>query len=212
MRAINIYFMNLPIMTTIVLATGNQGKVKELASLLANHHIEIKPQSEFNVSDVAETGTTFVENAIIKARHAAKETGLPAIADDSGLEVDALHGAPGVYSARFAGEHATDQDNNEKLISELVGVPAQERTARFHCVLVYMQHENDPTPIICHGIWQGTILTAPQGEQGFGYDPLFWVEEHKMSSAQLPREIKNQLSHRGQALKQLVDKLATINE
>lgn len=191
-------------MSKIVLATGNQGKVKELSSLLANHQIEIIPQSYFNVSEVPETGTTWVENAIIKARHAAKITGLPAIADDSGLEVDALKGAPGVYSARYSGENATDQSNNEKLLVALANIPAAQRTARFHCVLVYMRHENDPTPIICHGKWEGKILTAPHGEQGFGYDPLFWLEHENMTSAQLPRELKNKLSHRGQALAKLV--------
>lgn len=199
-------------MSKIVLATGNQGKVKELASLLAAHQIEIVPQSHFDVSEVAETGTTFVENAIIKARHAAKITGLPAIADDSGLEVDALNGAPGVYSARYAcdivGEQVTDDDNTNKLLSALENTPDEERSARFHCVLVYMKHENDPTPIICHGVWQGCISREKQGEQGFGYDPVFWQEGLQMSSAQLPREIKNQLSHRGQALAQLVKKLS----
>ena len=176
-------------MSTIVLATGNKGKVKELAELLADQHIEVKPQSEFNVPDVEETGTTFVENAIIKARHAAKITGLPAIADDSGLEVDALNGAPGVYSARYAGEGATDHDNNNKLISALENIPEENRSARFHCVLVFMKHENDPTPIICHGKWEGSMITSSQGEQGFGYDPLFWQASLNMTSAQLPREI-----------------------
>lgn len=195
-------------MSTIVLATGNKGKVNELASLLATHQITIKPQSEFNVPDVEETGTTFVENAIIKARHAAKITGLPAIADDSGLEVDALGGAPGVYSARYAGDNATDSDNNEKLLTALADVKPEKRTARFHCVLVYMKHENDPTPIICHGVWEGSILEKAQGDQGFGYDPLFWQEALNMTSAQLPRELKNKLSHRGKALKVLVEQLA----
>ena len=191
-------------MTTIVLATGNQGKVKELSELLAAHNITIVPQSQFQVSDVAETGTTFVENAIIKARHAAKETGMPAIADDSGLEVDALDGAPGVYSARFAGAGASDDDNTAKLLSELKGIDASKRTARFHCVLVYMRHADDPTPIVCHGKWEGSITTEKAGEQGFGYDPVFWQEDKQMTSAQLPREVKNALSHRGKALQQLV--------
>jgi len=198
-------------MSKIVLATGNQGKVKELASLLADHHIEIVPQSDFNVPEVAETGTTFVENAIIKARHAAKVTGLPAIADDSGLEVDALNGAPGVYSARYASdqvENPSDDDNTNKLLSALANTPDNERSARFHCVLVYMKHENDPTPIICHGIWQGNISQEKLGEQGFGYDPVFWQDDLQMSSAQLPRDVKNKLSHRGKALAQLVSKLA----
>jgi len=190
-------------MTTIVLATGNKGKVNELSLLLNEHNITVVPQSEYGVPDVPETGTTFVENAIIKARHAAKVTGLPAIADDSGLEVDALKGAPGVISARYSGEQATDASNNEKLLRELQGVLGDKRAARFHCVLVYMRHENDPTPVICHGIWEGSILEQVQGEKGFGYDPLFWVAEHQQSSAQLPRELKNKLSHRGKALAKL---------
>ena len=191
-------------MSTIVLATGNKGKVKELSHLLAAHNIQIKPQNEFNVSDVAETGTTFVENAIIKARHAAKITGLPAIADDSGLEVDALNGEPGVYSARYAGENASDNDNTNKLLKALENTPDGFRTARFHCVLVYMKHENDPTPIICHGAWEGSITREKMGEQGFGYDPIFWQEAQQKTSAQLPRDLKNSLSHRGQALAKLV--------
>ncbi|KGJ93091.1 RdgB/HAM1 family non-canonical purine NTP pyrophosphatase [Colwellia psychrerythraea] len=199
-------------MSKIVLATGNKGKVKELAQLLAEQSIEIVPQSELDVSDVAETGTTFVENAIIKARHAAKVTGLPAIADDSGLEVDALSGAPGVYSARYAADiiegEVTDDDNTNKLLTALANTPNTLRTARFHCVLVYMKHENDPTPLICHGIWEGTISKNKQGEQGFGYDPVFWQDDLQMSSAQLSREVKNQRSHRGQALAKLVEKLA----
>jgi XTP/dITP diphosphohydrolase len=202
-------------MSKIVLATGNQGKVKELAHLLAEQSIEIVPQSEFDVSEVAETGTTFVENAIIKARHAAKITGLPAIADDSGLEVDALNGAPGVYSARYAADitegEVTDDDNTNKLLNALANTPDELRTARFHCVLVYMKHENDPTPLICHGIWEGTISKSKQGEQGFGYDPVFWQNDLQMSSAQLSREVKNKLSHRGQALAKLVEKLAQAN-
>jgi XTP/dITP diphosphohydrolase len=197
-------------MTTIVLATGNQGKVNELARLLAAQNIEIKPQSEFNVSDVAETGTTFVENAIIKARHAAKSTGLAAIADDSGLEVDALNGAPGVYSARYAGENASDDDNTNKLLNALVDVADDQRSARFHCVLVYMRHENDPTPLICHGVWEGSITREKIGQQGFGYDPVFWQADHKMTSAQLPRDFKNQLSHRGQALEKLIPQLLEV--
>lgn len=191
-----------------MLATGNQGKVKELANLLSPYEINIKPQSEFNVSDADETGTTFIENAIIKARHAAKITGLPAIADDSGLEVDALNGAPGIYSARYAGENANDALNNAKLLAEMA--EKTNRSARFHCVLVYMKHHLDPTPIVCHGVWEGKILTTAQGEQGFGYDPLFWLEQQQMTSAQLPRDVKNQLSHRGQALQQLIQHLAQV--
>lgn len=199
-------------MTKIVLATGNQGKVKELSNLLTQYQLEIIPQSQFNVPEVEETGTTFVENAIIKARHAAKVTGLPAIADDSGLEVDALNGAPGVYSARYAsdlvGENVTDDDNTNKLLLALENFKDSERSARFHCVLVYMKHENDPTPIICHGVWEGCISREKKGDQGFGYDPVFWQNDLQLSSAQLPRDIKNKLSHRGHALAKLVKELA----
>jgi XTP/dITP diphosphohydrolase len=199
-------------MSKIVLATGNKGKVNELAHLLGEQAIEIVPQSDFNVPDVAETGTTFIENAIIKARHAAKITGLAAIADDSGLEVDALNGAPGVYSARYAQDitlgDASDEDNTNKLLNALENTPDEQRTARFHCVLVYMKHAQDPTPIICHGVWEGTISREKQGEQGFGYDPVFFQPKLNMTSAQLPRDLKNELSHRGQALQQLVAKLA----
>jgi len=201
-------------MSKVVLATGNQGKVKELAHLLSEQNIEIVPQSEFDVPEVAETGTTFVENAIIKARHAAKITGLPAIADDSGLEVDALNGAPGVYSARYAADitegEPSDEDNTNKLLAALSNTPDELRTARFHCVLVYMKHENDPTPLICHGVWQGSISREKQGEQGFGYDPVFWQSDLQMSSAQLARDVKNKLSHRGQALAKLVEKLSLV--
>ena len=190
-------------MSKIVLATGNQGKVREMADVLSDFGFDVVAQSEFNVSDVAETGTTFIENAIIKARHAAKETGLPAIADDSGLEVDALNGAPGVYSARYSGEGATDQKNIDKMLAAMDGIPTEKRTARFHCVLVLMKHENDPTPLICHGSWEGHITTEQQGENGFGYDPIFWVSEDNCSSAELEPARKKQLSHRGKALKKL---------
>ncbi|KAF7788876.1 XTP/dITP diphosphohydrolase [Pseudoalteromonas rubra] len=186
----------------IVLATGNQGKVAELGSMLKDLKIEILPQSQFNVSEVAETGTTFVENAIIKARHAAKVTGLPSIADDSGLEVDALQGAPGVYSARYAGVDANDQDNIDKLLAAMSGETL--RTARFWCVLVYMRHADDPTPVICQASWEGRITEDQQGLQGFGYDPVFWVEATQCTSAQLSKAQKNTLSHRGQALQQLL--------
>lgn len=192
----------------IVLATGNQGKVKEMADLLSDFGFDVVAQSEFDVSEVAETGTTFIENAIIKARHAAKETGLPAIADDSGLEVDSLLGAPGIYSARYSGEGATDKKNLDKLLKDMANVPDKERSARFHCVLVLMKHENDPTPIVCHGKWEGKILTQPNGENGFGYDPIFWVPETNCASAELAPAQKKQLSHRGKALKQL---FATLN-
>ncbi|AGH80253.1 RdgB/HAM1 family non-canonical purine NTP pyrophosphatase [Psychromonas sp. CNPT3] len=190
-----------------VLATGNQGKVKEMSKLLNSFSIEVLAQSHFNVSEVAETGTTFVENAIIKARHAAKITGLPAIADDSGLEVDFLKGKPGIYSARFAGEDASDKDNVELLLKSLKGVDEQQRQARFQCVLVYMRHCDDPTPIICQGTWEGSITLEAHGDNGFGYDPIFWVGSDSCASAQLSPQRKGELSHRGQALKQLIEKL-----
>lgn len=191
----------------VVLASGNKGKLNEFNQLLAPLKMEVLPQSEFNISSVEETGLTFVENAILKARYASKISGLPAIADDSGLEVDALKGLPGIYSARYAGEAANDSANNTKLLRELSGVKPEDRTARFQCVLVYLEHPADPTPIICQGSWEGVILEAPAGEQGFGYDPLFWVPSKQCSSAQLDRHEKNRLSHRGKALGELINKL-----
>ena len=187
-----------------ILATGNKGKVKELGELLANFEMEVIPQTEFGVVEAEETGLTFVENAILKARNAAAHTGLPAIADDSGLEVDYLKGAPGIYSARYAGTDGNDPANNQKLLRALDGVPEGQRSARFQCLMVYMEHAEDPTPLIAQGSWEGRILTAPQGENGFGYDPIFFVPEQGCSSAELPAEVKNRLSHRGQALKRLV--------
>ncbi|WP_332400526.1 XTP/dITP diphosphatase [Vibrio metschnikovii] len=194
-------------MNKIVLATGNRGKVAEMADLLADFGFEVIAQSELNVPDADETGLTFIENAIIKARHAAALTGLPAIADDSGLEVDYLDGAPGIYSARYAGANASDNDNLQKLLTRLEGVPSEQRTARFHCVLVYLRHANDPTPLVCHGQWQGEILTEPRGEHGFGYDPIFWVPEENCASAQLSAARKKQLSHRAKALQLLFQAL-----
>ncbi len=191
----------------IVLATGNKGKVREISQMLAAQVFEILPQSEFNIPEVEETGLTFVENAIIKARHAAKISGLPAIADDSGIEIDALNGAPGIYSARYAGIDATDTENLYKVLTDMELVDEPQRTARFQCLLVMMRHANDPTPIICQGTWEGTILRQPIGENGFGYDPIFWLEEQQCSSAQLAPSVKDQLSHRGKALRQLVNQL-----
>lgn len=187
---------------TLVLATGNPGKVKELANMLSSLNINVVPQSDFNVGEVAETGTTFVENAIIKARHAAKITGMPAIADDSGLEVDGLNGAPGVYSARFAGTGASDQDNIDKLLVDLGNNPI--RSARFWCVLVLMRHADDPTPLICSASWEGKITLTQNGNGGFGYDPVFFVAEQNCTSAELTKEQKNAVSHRGQALQKLL--------
>lgn len=191
----------------VVLATGNQGKVAELARLLIEHRIEVVPQTEFNVPEVEETGLSFVENAILKARNAALHTGLAAIADDSGIEVDALDGAPGIYSARFAGPSASDANNNALLLEKLAGVAEAERTARYQCVLVYLRHANDPTPLICQASWEGRILTSPRGTAGFGYDPLFWLPEQQCSAAELTPEQKNQLSHRGKALRLLANQL-----
>lgn len=191
----------------IVIATGNQGKLREFAQLLAPRGLQVVPQSEFDIPDAEETGLSFVENAIIKARHAARLTGLPAIADDSGLEVDALNGAPGIYSSRYSGKDATDEANIEKLLSELEGVDDEARSARFQCLLVYMRHFEDPTPIICQGTWEGLITHKAKGTHGFGYDPVFFVREQSCTAAQLPREVKNTLSHRARALRLLMDQL-----
>ncbi len=192
-------------MKKIVLASSNKGKVREINQLLAGLALEVVPQSAFGALDVEETGQTFVENAILKARHASHHTGLPAIADDSGLEVDILQGAPGIYSARYAGTDASDRDNVDKLLHALTHVADGERSARFQCLMVYMRYPTDPTPIICQGTWEGRILTEPRGENGFGYDPIFWVPEENRSAAELDPQTKNRLSHRGQALKMLLD-------
>jgi XTP/dITP diphosphohydrolase len=191
-------------MQDIVLASSNPGKVREINQVLAGLNVIVRPQADFNVIDAEETGLTFVENAILKARNAAQHTGLPAIADDSGLEVGALAGAPGIYSARYAGEGATDLENLEKLLDALADVPEENRSARFQCLMVYMRHADDPTPLICQGSWEGRILSAARGSNGFGYDPVFYVPTHNCASAELAADIKNSLSHRGQALRQLV--------
>lgn len=199
-------------MKKIVLASGNQKKVKELTELFVPFNLQIIPQTELGVVDVPETGTTFVENAIIKARNAAKVTGLPAISDDSGIEVDFLKGQPGIYSARFAGMNGIksddpDQANNDLLLQKLVGVENNLRTARYQCVLVFMRHADDPTPLICQGAWEGRILEHEIGDNGFGYDPLFWCPEHNLASAQLSAEQKAKISHRGKALRQLMQQI-----
>jgi XTP/dITP diphosphohydrolase len=194
-------------MKKIVIASSNPGKLREFQQLLEKVNFEAVPQSVFNLSDAAETGTTFVENAIIKARHACEHTGLPAIADDSGLEVDALDGRPGVYSARYSGPNATDSANHQKLLDELMNVPTEKRTARYHAVLAYMRHAQDPTPILCHGSWEGIILMEPRGENGFGYDPLFFVHSHQCSAAELDKLEKNRISHRGKAMAELLTHL-----
>ncbi len=192
----------------VVLASNNKGKLRELGELLADHHIEIVPQGKFDIPDAVEDGLSFVESAIIKARHAATLSGLPAIADDSGLEVDALKGEPGIYSARYAGEDGDDAANNRKLLEALADVPDEQRTARFQCVMVFMRHAMDPTPLVCQGSWEGRILQAPMGDNGFGYDPLFWVPGENASAAQLPAEVKNAQSHRGKTLRCLLEQLA----
>lgn len=195
-------------MQKLVIASANKGKLRELSALLEPLNFEVHTQAEFNVPDVPETGTTFVENAIIKARNAAEHTGLPAVADDSGIEVDALDGAPGVYSARFSAPDATDEKNNALLVEKLAAVAEEKRTARYRAVIVYMRHARDPSPIICEGSWEGSIVLEPRGDGGFGYDPYFWVPTHGCTSAQLTAEQKNALSHRGQALRELVSKLS----
>lgn len=194
-------------MRSIVLASGNTGKLTELQNLLLDRDWQVLPQSEFAIPEAEETGLTFVENALIKARNASRYARLPAIADDSGIEVDALDGQPGIRSARFSGANANDQSNNSKLLEMLTGVPDEQRTARYQCVLVYLQHPEDPTPIICQAAWEGRILNAPQGDGGFGYDPLFWVPSHECAAAQLPKDEKNRISHRARALRELVAKL-----
>lgn len=195
-------------MQDVVLASNNAGKVKEFQYLLAGVGFNVLPQGHFNLPSVEETGLSFVENAILKARHAAAATGLAALADDSGIEIDALNGAPGIYSARFAGVDATDAQNNVYLLQQLEGVPEPLRTARYQCVLVYMRHALDPMPLICSASWDGRILTAAQGEGGFGYDPLFWVPELNCTSAQLSKEHKNKISHRGKAMAALLAALS----
>jgi XTP/dITP diphosphohydrolase len=191
----------------VVLASNNAGKVREINQLLDGTGIRAVPQGDLGVPEADETGLSFVENAILKARNAAQHSGLAAIADDSGIEVDALHGAPGIHSARYGGPGAGDSDNLAKLLHALEGIPEAERTARFQCVLVYLRHAADPTPLICQGTWEGRILEAPRGENGFGYDPIFFVPTHGCSAAELEPDIKNALSHRGQALRQLRQRL-----
>ncbi|WP_249976380.1 RdgB/HAM1 family non-canonical purine NTP pyrophosphatase [Vreelandella olivaria] len=194
-------------LNTLVLASGNAGKLKEFNQLLMPLGLNVRPQADFGVHDVEETGLTFVENALLKAREASRISGLPALADDSGLEVDALHGAPGIYSARYAGEPKSDQRNNEKLLSALSDCAEGQRTGRYWCVLVYLRHAEDPVPVIVQRSWEGEILAHPRGENGFGYDPLFWLPDQGMSVAELPSETKNRLSHRGRALQGLVELL-----
>lgn len=192
-------------MQKVVLATGNPGKVREMADLLAAFGLDIVAQTELGVESAEETGLTFIENAILKARHAAAITGLPAIADDSGLAVDALGGAPGIYSARYAGEEASDRQNLLKLLAALENVPDDKRQAQFHCVLVYLRHAEDPTPLVFHGSWQGEITRSAVGEGGFGYDPVFFVPELGKTAGEMTKAEKHAVSHRGKAMTLLLE-------
>ena len=192
----------------IVLATNNQGKLNELKTLLSATQLEFRAQNEYQVPEAEETGSTFIENALIKARNACKYSGLPSIADDSGLEVDCLDGAPGVRSSRFAGENATDSDNLNKLLKAVQKFPAEKRTARFHCVMTYLRWEKDPAPLISSCTWEGRITKTPRGQHGFGYDPIFFLTSHNKTSAELDIEEKNLLSHRGQALRNLTKQIS----
>ena len=194
-------------MKKLVLASANPGKLLELIALLADTDYQVYPQSDFDVSEVAETGTTFVENAIIKARHAAQQTGHASLADDSGIVVDALNGEPGVYSARFAGTDANDDANNALLVEKLLPVPEAQRSARYKAVIVYMRNAADPSPIICEGSWEGMIVLEAKGSGGFGYDPYFYLPEYGCTSAELSADEKNRISHRGQALRLLLERL-----
>jgi XTP/dITP diphosphohydrolase len=191
----------------VVLASSNAGKIKELQDMLADLGVVIVPQQTLSIPDVDETGLCFVENAILKARNAALLSGKPAIADDSGLEVDLLDGRPGIYSARYAGEEATDSTNNQKLLEELGDSPLEKRSARYQCVIVYMRHANDPTPIICQGSWEGHIAFEPRGTEGFGYDPLFYLKDLDCHAAEINKIEKNRISHRGKATAQLLEQL-----
>lgn len=198
-------------MHTVVLATGNQGKLKEMTDILQPYGWDVKAQSDFFTTQAEESGLTFIENAILKARYASEQTGLPAIADDSGIEVSALKGRPGIYSARYSedlyGALANDETNLQKLLIELGDLPCEQRQASYYCAMVYLEHAEDPTPVIGLGRWYGEILTEKRGEGGFGYDPIFWIEEMHKTAAELPKEQKNQMSHRGQALNALVMQL-----
>ena len=196
----------------IVIASNNRGKLKEIEALFIGKDISIVPQSDFSISDADETGLSFIENAIIKARHAAEQTQLPAIADDSGIEVDILNGEPGIYSARFAGEGASDEDNLNLLLEKLKQSGEAKPSARFQCAMVYLRHASDPTPLIAQGSWQGHIVFEPRGANGFGYDPIFYVPDQRCTSAELPPQLKNKISHRAQAMQLLLKKLFNTAE
>jgi len=188
----------------VVLATGNPGKLREMREILSPFNVDVRPQAEFTAGAAVESGLSFIENAILKARFAADAAGLPAIADDSGLEVDALHGAPGIYSARYAGPGADDAANNRQLLDELAAVPDERRTARYHCAMAYLRWPTDPSPVIAQASWEGSIARVPRGTGGFGYDPLFVVAGDSRSAAEFDAAAKNRVSHRGQALRALV--------
>lgn len=194
----------------LVLASGNAGKLREISAMLEPLGWTARPQSDFQVGEAVEDGLTFIENALIKARHAARATGLPALGDDSGLVVDALQGAPGIYSSRYAGPGADDAANNRKLLAALEGVPAGGRVAHFYCTMAFLRHAEDPAPVLATGRWDGRILESPSGEGGFGYDPVFFVPGENCSAAELPPETKNRLSHRGQALAELLRQLRGV--
>ena len=198
-------------MQKIVLASSNSGKLREIQQVLKHLNLQLLPQWEFDISDADETGLSFIENAIIKARHASAISGLPALADDSGLEVDVLQGRPGIYSSRYAGDMATDADNVKKLLSDMEGIESLRRSARFQCVLAFIRYPDDPTPIIAQGSWDGFILEETRGQKGFGYDPVFYIPEHQCAAAELDPEIKNQHSHRASALKKLVKLMSGVN-
>jgi len=194
-------------MSRVVLASNNPGKLKEITSILKDLDITLVTQAEFNVPEVEETGKSFIENALIKARHASAISGLPAISDDSGIEVDILNSEPGIYSARYAGQGATDEANLQLLVDNITRAGIDKPVARYQCVIVYMRHANDPMPLIADGTWEGYLITEPIGDNGFGYDPIFYVPEYQCTSAQLQPVVKNQISHRGMALKKLAEKL-----
>jgi XTP/dITP diphosphohydrolase len=195
----------------VVLASANPGKQREFAALLGLHGLELVPQTSIGVASIAETGASFQENALLKARHAASLSGMPSLADDSGLEVDALGGRPGIHSARYAGESAGDRENNAKLLAELAAVPTAARTARYRCALVLVRSADDPAPLLASGSWEGSIARAPEGAQGFGYDPVFIPQGMRCCAALLPAELKNRLSHRGQALTRLLEQLPQVH-
>lgn len=194
----------------LVLASGNRGKLSELDAILAPLGWTVMPQMEWGIDEAVEDGLSFIENALIKARHASEHTGLPALGDDSGLVVDALNGGPGIFSARFAGPGADAAANNQKLLSEMAGVPESERGAHFYCAMALVRHADDPVPLLATGRWNGRVMESLSGDGGFGYDPLFWVPGQECSSAELPTRLKNQLSHRGQALAVLMDQMAEL--